>query len=70
MKTNSNFKNKTALVIGAGSIGTDHISNLSLLGFEISVLEIDKKKEQYLIDKYKVKNFFTQKKKLKIYYLI
>lgn len=64
MKTNSNFKNKTALVIGAGSIGTDHISNLSLLGFEISVLEIDKKKEQYLIDKYKVKNFFTQKKKI------
>ena len=41
MKIAKNYKNKKALVIGAGSIGEKHIRNLNLLGFETSILEID-----------------------------
>ena len=65
MKNPKNFKNKKALVIGAGSIGTQHVQNLLLLGFETSILEIKKDKKKNLMNKFKIKNFFTNKKQIK-----
>ena len=44
MKISKNIKNRTALVVGVGSVGLKHVEKLTSIGLKISILEIDKRK--------------------------
>lgn len=41
MKISKNIKNKTALVVGLGSIGLKHVEKLNAIGLKVSIMDID-----------------------------
>jgi hypothetical protein len=58
MKISKNIKNKTALVVGVGSVGLKHVEKLTSIGLKISILEIDKRKLNKLTNKNSYKFYF------------
>ena len=58
-RNNPKFKKLTGLVIGCGSIGERHLSNLKKMGLKsVYVFDKDKARTKQIETKYNVKGFF------------